>query len=132
MQRPASAARSAEKPTAPLLVQHLATVSLHQPSPHLPEIGEGATQTIEFVWPVAPLKVTVVDQNGLELPDTLWFPLFHLGNSLRNNGESVMLPVTEDPAAPPIQGDLADGYLVDLRPGRNGLSGDGFRRHCGR
>jgi hypothetical protein len=38
------------------------------------------------------------------------------------NGQTVVLPVTEDPLVSPLEGELAAGYRIRLLPGLNGLS----------
>lgn len=76
-------------------------------------------QTIDFVWKLADLGGDLVDQSGIRIPASQWQVA---GLPLLSAGESLRLPVTEDPATPELSGQYAAGYPVSLFPGLNGLA----------
>jgi hypothetical protein len=73
-----------------------------------------------FVWQTADLRLTLVDQGGLEIGGSrMVLP----GYEYVLTGTSVVLPVTVDATHPEPGGSFALGYPVWLCPGRNGELG---------
>ncbi len=75
-------------------------------------------------WKTAPLTVRIVDQNGVPIPASQWGGPYLPGEY--PNEATLVLPVTEDPLAPPAQGQLAVGYALTSKPGLNGMSGTSY------
>jgi hypothetical protein len=80
----------------------------------------GSSYTL--VWKLATLTVTLVDQNNP--PNLIPATTIEFGGAQLSNGSSLTLPVTVDdnPALPPIGGQLAAGHTVYTDPGINGQS----------
>ncbi len=80
----------------------------------------GVAQTFEFTWKLASLRVTIVDQDDVPIPESET-NLHHDNASVAviANGDTIDLPVTSDPTEAPISG--VDGYLPRLFPGTGGI-----------
>ena len=75
-----------------------------------------------YVWQTAPLSMEIVDQLGQPIPESFMYPGgTHSGFASLGNGESILVPVTEDPGVPEITSTFGNGYPVRLLPGINGL-----------
>lgn len=72
----------------------------------------------ELTWPLADLTVTVVDQDQIPIADSQ-VDVGSAGTVL--SGESLSLPVTEDPSPPAIEGSLSTGYDLREFPGILGV-----------
>ncbi|MCG3153714.1 MAG: hypothetical protein DKINENOH_00304 [bacterium] len=83
----------------------------------------GSAQTIESVWVTATLQVNIIDQNNVPIPESQ-FAFFN--TPIIPNGNSLVLPVTEDPSSTLIEGSFADGHLFTIYPGLDGAAQRGF------
>jgi len=83
----------------------------------------------DLPWPLATLMPDVLDQSGVSIPSSLVD--LRVQNGVFSAGTTVVLPVTEDPLGPPIQGAAAAGYMLRTFPGINGIQQGGqlFRDH---
>ncbi|MBU8934645.1 MAG: T9SS type A sorting domain-containing protein [candidate division Zixibacteria bacterium] len=81
----------------------------------------------DFLWPTATFEYDIVDQYGVHIPGSVG----RLYNVTVSDPlpASVVLPVTEDPDHPNINGDFATGYRVYLYPGLNGSHSSALYRH---
>jgi hypothetical protein len=84
----------------------------------------GTTQIAQFVWQLASVSVTLVDQDGAPIPGALYEIFARPDSHIATlpSGSSILLPVTEDPGGLPLSGRAADGYSFTSIPAVNGTA----------
>lgn len=94
-----------------------------------PPLELSGDTVVDLVWPLASLTLHLVDQDGLLIPSSILD--LRVTNGIVANGATVLLPITDDPGGPSIQGPLSLGYSVRSLPGINGVAQAGqlFRDH---
>src|SRR5262245_59375933 len=79
----------------------------------------GSTRTL--TWKMAYLRLNLLDQSGEPIPGSKFVvPASYNFPTTVVTGDSLRLPVTEDPSAPAPSGSLSGGYDLWVDPGLSG------------